>query len=124
MAKPLNLNILFIAGTLLDHPQEVIEEGRRVVKFSVAIQRSINTEDGKTHAITVIPCECHGRRGQALAKTLAKGDPIYCHARLEIVTVAGSSLPFKAVVNTWQSGGFVRGEPSVGLLVAAASAEG
>jgi hypothetical protein len=116
MSRPININSLFLAGSLTSDPVLKEVRGQHVAKFVVACQNRRKT--------IYVPCECWGQRGQQLARNLKKGDAIHFQGVLDLADAlssgTGSRAP-KAVaeVKSWNTGGYVsQGRPRRRLAIA------
>lgn len=104
----MNLNQVFIAGNLTRDPEtfNAAGSGTTVAKFGIAINEySEHAEDKKR--TTFVDCVCFGKRGEALAKYLEKGSPIFIRGRLSFSTwkdkdSGATRTKLNVVVDDWQ----------------------
>ncbi len=105
----LTLNKIQLCGRLASDPEtKTIAEGKTVTSARLAVNDTNSTQD-RADFVTI---EVWNGRGEALAKHLAKGRPVYIEGRLRIDQYEkdGAQQSFtKVVVDEWR---FVDNKPS------------
>jgi len=80
-----SVNRVFLMGNLTRDPEIRNAGSTTVASFGVAVNERYKDRDGKwTDKTTFVDCECWGNRGDALARYLGKGDPIFIEGRLQL----------------------------------------
>lgn len=81
-----NVNRCTFIGNLTKTPEvRVTSGGLTICQFSIAINRSWKSESGeKKEEVTYIDLEAWGKTGEAIAKYMDKGRPIYVESRAKL----------------------------------------
>jgi len=81
-----NLNKVMLMGNLTRDPElKSTQGGTSVCKFGLAINRRWTDASGTTKEdTTFVDCVAWGKTGEAIAKYLAKGKPVYVEGRLTL----------------------------------------
>lgn len=81
-----NLNKVMLIGNLTKDPElRVTPKGSSICSFSIAINRKFKEDGGADREeVTYVDVEAWGKRGEAIAKYLTKGRPIYLEGRLRL----------------------------------------
>ena len=81
-----NLNKVMLMGHLTRDPElRVTPKGTPICQFSIAINRDWKTESGeKQSEVTYVDLEAWGKTGEAIAKYLTKGRPVFVEGRLKL----------------------------------------
>ena len=82
----IQLNVVSIAGNLTRDPVvKMLEGGRCVVEFGLAINRSWKGDDGERKtAVTFVEVEAWGRLAEVIGQYLKKGSGAYFDGRLDL----------------------------------------
>ena len=83
-----NFNKVILAGNLTRDPElRYTPQGSAVLEFGLAVDRSYTDSSGTERDETCfIDCNMWGRRGEAVAEYLTKGDPVLVEGRLRYDT--------------------------------------
>lgn len=101
----MNLNQVFFAGNLTRDPELRRSQGKglAIVKFGVACNEYTGKDTTRT---TFVDCTCFDKRGEALAKHLKKGSPIFIRGHLSFSTWkaqdGSNRSKLELVVDEWQ----------------------
>lgn len=80
----MNFNKLLLGGRLTKDPElRVTPGGTAITQFSVATSRKFKTDNQEREEVSFIDCEAWGKTGEAIAKYLSKGKPIFCEGRIK-----------------------------------------
>lgn len=81
-----NLNSVFLMGNLTRDPElRMTPKGTAICVFSIAINRSFNTESGdKKEEVTYVDIEAWGKTAENVSKYFNKGKPIFVQGRLKL----------------------------------------
>lgn len=121
----MNVNKVTVAGNLTRDPElKFTPQGQAVCEVSIAINRRF-VQNGETRdEVTFVGLVIWGKRAEAFAKFLRKGEPVYCEGRLsqdrwDDKATGQKREKTKVVVEDWQ---FVRPKREGERPVAAAPA--
>ena len=80
------LNKVLLMGNLTRDPElRVTPKGTSICAFALAINRTFKLESGETkEEVTFLEVEAWGRQGEAIAKYVTKGRPLYVEGRLRL----------------------------------------
>jgi single-strand DNA-binding protein len=81
-----NLNYVALMGNTTRDPElRVTQKGTAICQFSLAINRKWRDEAGADREeVTYVDCEAWGKAGEAIAKYVVKGRPLYVSGRLRL----------------------------------------
>ncbi len=81
-----NLNKVFLMGNLTRDPElRSVNGGTSVCEFGVAINRTWIKPDGtKGEETCFVDCTMWGRRGEVIAESLSKGQPIFVEGHMKL----------------------------------------
>jgi len=81
-----SLNKVFIMGNLTRDPElRVTPKGTPICQFSLAINRQFKMESGETREeVIFVDVEAWGKQGEAIAKFVTKGRPLFVEGRLKL----------------------------------------
>lgn len=81
-----SLNKVFIMGNLTRDPElRVTPKGTPICQFSLAINRKFKMESGETREeVIFVDVEAWGKQGEAIAKFVTKGRPLFVEGRLKL----------------------------------------
>lgn len=81
-----NLNKVLLMGNLTRDPQVTyLPSQTAVAEFGLAVNRVFKKQDGTEGKETCfVDCQMFGRRAEALAKYVKKGDPLFVEGRLKL----------------------------------------
>lgn len=82
----MNLNRVMLGGNLTrDVEVKSLQGGTSVANFGMAINRKWKDAGGnEKEEVTFLDCEAWGKTGEAIAKFLGKGKPIFVEGRLKL----------------------------------------
>jgi len=79
-----NVNNVTVAGNLTRDPElRYTTKGEPVTEASIAINRRWTVNGEQKESTTYVGLVIWGKRGEAFAKYLKKGQPVYCEGELE-----------------------------------------
>ena len=80
-----SLNKVFLMGNLTRDPElRYIPSGQAVTTFSIAVNRTYNSQSGeKKEEVSFIRCVVWGRRAEVCNEYLKKGSPVFVEGRLQ-----------------------------------------
>ena len=82
-----NVNKVLLMGNLTRDVELRPAGESQVANFGLAVNRRFRTSSGEDREeTTFVDCEMWGARGQALARYLGKGDPVFLEGRLKLDT--------------------------------------
>jgi single-strand DNA-binding protein len=81
-----SLNKVFIMGNLTRDPElRVTPKGTPICQFSLAINRKFKMESGESREeVIFVDVEAWGKQGEAIAKYVTKGRPLFVEGRLKL----------------------------------------
>lgn len=81
-----SLNKVFLMGNLTRDPElRVTPKGTPICQFSLAINRKFKMESGETREeVIFVDVEAWGKQGEAIAKFVTKGRPLFVEGRLKL----------------------------------------
>jgi|SRR5687768_14676586 single-strand DNA-binding protein len=81
-----NLNKVLLMGNLTRDPElRVTPKGTPICQFSLAINRKFKMESGESREeVVFVDVEAWGKQGEAIAKYVTKGRPLFVEGRLKM----------------------------------------
>ena len=81
-----SLNKVLLMGNLTRDPElRVTPKGTPICQFSLAINRQFKMESGESREeVIFVDIEAWGKQGEAIAKYMTKGRPLYVEGRLRL----------------------------------------
>jgi single-strand DNA-binding protein len=81
-----SLNKVFLMGNLTRDPElRVTPKGTPVCQFTLAINRKFKVETGEfREEVIFVDVEAWGKQGEAIAKYVTKGNPLFVEGRLKM----------------------------------------
>lgn len=79
-------NKVILMGNLTRDPEtRVTPNGLIICKFSIAVNRVFNTQDGeRREEVTYIDCDAFGRQADTISRYMSRGRPIHIEGRLKL----------------------------------------
>jgi single-strand DNA-binding protein len=103
----MQFNKVFLGGNLTRDPElRYSQSGKAYVKFGMAVNERFTRNGEKCESTTFVDLTAFGKTGEAIAKYLKKGDPIFIDGKLDFSTwVAqdgGNRSKLAVIVNGFQ----------------------
>lgn len=78
-------NRVELIGNLTRDPElRYTPKGKAICDFALAMNRTFKTETGEGEEVTYVDIEAWGKRGEVIAKYMAKGRPLFVVGRLKL----------------------------------------
>lgn len=106
----MNLNRVIVAGNLTRDPElrHLPTGGTSICTFGMAINEKWKDRDGNAkESVVFVDCDAWGKTGEAIAKYMAKGKPIFVEGKLKLdtwkdKTDGSNKSKLKVVVESFQ----------------------